>query len=296
LQESTNQWSFRKSALSREGKLCIVAATQSRSQLLSVWGHKEATDTVTANFRSRIILGTDDLETREWAKKLISEGEMPEHSYGTSTSRNVGMNIGGGGGAAGGLMMGNPMALFGLGSMNVGKSWSKNHTVQLKRSPLRDELFDSLGARQAICILNQGNCRRKSLAELEGLFLKKDAELARKLRDHHVSLTLEDRYGTDTDTAALEQAAPGGGAGNTEQNDSCTGEAGPEHRQDDGPDGEAAGDVARPGVEAGTGEGGEDHRDAEGGAAGFCEGSEDLSSLLDDADPTAGKGAAGAEE
>ncbi len=295
VQESTNQWSFRKSALSREGKLCIVAATQSRSQLLSVWGHKEATDTVTANFRSRIILGTDDIETREWAKKLISEGEMPEHTYGTSTSRNVGMSIGGGGGAAGGLMAGNPMALFGLGSMNMGKSWSKNHTVQLKRSPLRDELFDSLGARQAICILNQGNCRRKSLAELEGLFLKKDAELARKLRDHHISLTQEDRYGTDTDTA-LEQAAPGGGAGGTNENDGRIGEAGPVDRQDHGPDGEAADDVARPGVEAGAGEGGEDHRDAEGGTLGPEEG-EDLSSLLDSSDdPTGGKGAAGAAE
>lgn len=299
VQESTNQWSFRKSALSREGKLCVVAATQSRSQLLSVWGHKEATDTVTANFRSRVILGTDDLETREWAKKLISEGEMPEHSYGTSTSRNVGFSAGGG--AAGGNMMsGNVTGLMtgGLGSMNMGKSWGKNYTVNLKRSPLRDELFDSLGARQAICILNQGNCRRKSLAELEGLFLKKDAELARKLRDYHTSLTEENRYGTDTDTT-LEQAAPRGGIGSTDQNNSRVGEASPVDRQDDGPDGETAVDVARLGVEACTGEGGEDHRDAESGAAGFSEDGEDgedvdLSSLLDDNDdPTGGKGAAG---
>ncbi len=299
VQESTNQWSFRKSALSREGRLCIVAATQSRSQLLSVWGHKEATDTVVANFRSRIILGTDDLETREWAKKLISEGEMPEHSYGTSTTRSMGMSIGGGGGAAGGLMMGNPMALFGLGSMNMGKSWSKNHTVQLKRSPLRDELFDSLGARQAIVVLNQGNCRRKSLAELEGLFLKKDAELARKLRDHHISLTREDRNGTDTDSTdtALEQAAPGGSAGNTNENDGCTGAPGPVDRQADGPAGEAADNPARPRVEAGTGEGGEDRGDPEGGAAGCLEDGEDLSSLLDSSDdPTGGKGAAGTAE
>jgi len=293
VQESTNQWSFRKSALSREGKLCIVAATQSRSQLLSVWGHKEATDTVTANFRSRVILGTDDLETREWAKKLISEGEMPEHSYGTSTSRNMGASMGGGA-AAGNMMSGNVMGLMtgGLGSMNMGRSWGKNYTVNLKRSPLRDELFDSLGARQAICILNQGNCRRKSLAELEGLFLKKDAELARKLRDYHTSLIQEENHGTDTGNTTLEQAAPGGGAGGTNENNSCAGEAGPEHRSDCGPAGEAAGDVARPGVEAGPGEGGEDHRDVESGAAGFSEG-EDFSSFDLGDDPTTGKGAAG---
>jgi len=293
VQESTNQWSFRKSALSREGKLCIVAATQSRSQLLSVWGHKEATDTVTANFRSRVILGTDDLETREWAKKLISEGEMPEHSYGTSTSRNMGASMGGGA-AAGNMMSGNVMGLMtgGLGSMNMGRSWGKNYTVNLKRSPLRDELFDSLGARQAICILNQGNCRRKSLAELEGLFLKKDAELARKLRDYHTSLIQEENHGTDTGNTTLEQAAPGGGTGGTNENNSCAGEAGPEHRSDCGPAGEAAGDVARPGVEAGPGEGGEDHRDVESGAAGFSEG-EDFSSFDLGDDPTTGKGAAG---
>jgi hypothetical protein len=60
VQESTNQYSFRKSALSREGKLALIAATQSRSQLITSWGGKEAADTVLANFRSRVLLSTDD--------------------------------------------------------------------------------------------------------------------------------------------------------------------------------------------------------------------------------------------
>jgi len=65
VQESTNAFSFRKSALSREGRLCLIAASQSRSQLVTTCGGKESADTILANFRSRILLSTDDMETRD---------------------------------------------------------------------------------------------------------------------------------------------------------------------------------------------------------------------------------------
>lgn len=175
VQESTNAESFKKSALSREAKLCVVAATQSVSQLLKVWGGKEATDTILANFRTKVLLSTDDPETRNRMKLIVSEGELPEHSYGTSTSRSIGGGTGGGGGGM--LAMGNPMGMFALVSSNMNRSWTTSKNVQLKRGPMRDELFDALGPQMAVSVVNWSGARRKSIIKLDQLFINKDGDM-----------------------------------------------------------------------------------------------------------------------
>ncbi|NLT24720.1 MAG: type IV secretory system conjugative DNA transfer family protein [Syntrophorhabdus sp.] len=184
VQESTNAFSFRKSALSREGRLCLIAASQSRSQLVTTWGGKESADTILANFRSRIILSTDDMETREWMKKLISEGELPEHSYSKSTSRTKGM------GASPGAMMAGPLAgLFGMMNFNKSKTDSTTWSVNLKRSPLRDEVFDTMGPGQAVCVLNWGGCRRKSIVTLDARRFDKSPRVKELLIKYHQEVT-----------------------------------------------------------------------------------------------------------
>jgi hypothetical protein len=184
VQESTNAFSFRKSALSREGRLCLIAASQSRSQLVTTWGGKESADTILANFRSRIILSTDDMETREWAKKLVSEGELPEHSYSKSTSRTKGM------GASPGAMMAGPLAgLFGMMNFNKSTSDSTTWSVNLKRSPLRDEVFDTMGPGQAVCVLNWGGCRRKSIVTLDARRFDKSPRVKELLIKYHTEVT-----------------------------------------------------------------------------------------------------------
>jgi len=187
VQESTNAESFKKSALSREAKLCVVAASQSVSQLLKVWGGKESTDTILANFRTKVLLSTDDPETRNRMKLIVSEGEVPEHSYGTSTTKTIGFQAGGGG--ASGLMSGNVMgAVGGLGSTNISKSWTTSRNVNLKRGPMRDELFDSLGPQSAVAVINWSGARRKSILEIEGIFLKKDRDMAQALQEDYTRM------------------------------------------------------------------------------------------------------------
>jgi len=187
LQESTNAESFKKSALSREAKLCVIAATQSISQLLKVWGGKESTDTILANFRTKVLLSTDDPETRNRMKLIVSEGEVPEHSYGTSTTKTVGFQAGGGG--AGGLMSGNVMgAMGGLGSTNISRSWTTSKNVQLKRAPLRDELFDALGPQMAVSVVNWSGARRKSIIELDQLFISKDRDMLGTLERDYTAM------------------------------------------------------------------------------------------------------------
>jgi len=186
VQESTNAESFKKSALSREAKLCVVAATQSVSQLLKTWGGKEACDTILANFRTKVLLSTDDPETRNRMKLIVSEGEVPEHSYGTSTSRSVGFQAGGGGGALSGNVTG--MMAGGLGSTNISRSWTTSKNVQLKRGPLRDELFDALGPQSAVAVINWSGARRKSIIELDQLFIKKDTDMLGTLERDYTAM------------------------------------------------------------------------------------------------------------
>lgn len=188
VQESTNSESFKKSALSREAKLCVVAATQSISQLLKVWGGKESTDTILANFRTKVLLSTDDPETRNRMKLIVAEGEQPEHSYGTSISKTTGMGTGGAGGAMGGAMMGNVTGLAGLVQVNFSKSWTTSRNVQLKRAPMRDELFDSLGPQSAVAVINWSGARRKSILEIEGIFLKKDRDMLQALQEDYARM------------------------------------------------------------------------------------------------------------
>lgn len=183
VQESTNAFSFRKSALSREGRLCLIAASQSRSQLITSWGGKESADTILANFRSRILLSTDDMETREWMKKLISEGELPEHSYSKSTSRSSTVGV------SPGAMMGGPTAIFGMMNFSKTKSDSTTWSVNLKRSPLRDEVFDTMGPGQAVCILNWGGCRRKSIVRLDARRFEKSPRVKELLIQYHQEVT-----------------------------------------------------------------------------------------------------------
>lgn len=201
VQESTNAESFKKSALSREAKLCVVAATQSISQLLKVWGGKESTDTILANFRTKVLLSTDDPETRNRMKLIVSEGELPEHSYGTSISKTMGMGTGGGGGALGGAMMGNVTGLMGMVSVNMSKSWTTSKNVQLKRAPLRDELFDALGPQMAVSVVNWSGARRKSIIELDQLFINKDADMLNVLeRDYTAQVAARE---AQTETAEV---------------------------------------------------------------------------------------------
>lgn len=188
VQESTNAESFKKSALSREAKLCVVAATQSISQLLKIWGGKESTDTILANFRTKVLLSTDDPETRNRMKLIVAEGEQPEHSYGTSVSKTTGMGTGGAGGALGGAAMGNVTGLAGLVQVNYSKSWTTSRNVQLKRGPMRDELFDSLGPQSAVAVINWSGARRKSILEIEGIFLRKDRDMLQALQDDYTHM------------------------------------------------------------------------------------------------------------
>jgi hypothetical protein len=116
-------------------------------------------------------------------KTLISEGEAPEHSYSTSRTRTSGMGSGGGGGGM--LATGNPMGVFALVSMNMSRSTSTTKTVNLKRAPLRDEIFDALGPEQAVCILNWSNCRRKSIIELDHIFFEKAPDVVEALKQYH---------------------------------------------------------------------------------------------------------------
>jgi hypothetical protein len=193
VQESTNAESFKKSALSREAKLCVVAATQSISQLLKVWGGKEACDTILANFRTKVLLSTDDPETRNRMKLIVSEGELPEHSYGTSVSNTVGMGTGGAGGAMGGAVMGNVTGLAGLVQFNYSKSRTTSKNVQLKRGPMRDELFDALGPQMAVSVINWSGARRKSIIELDQLFITKDRDMLGTLeRDYTAARQAEE--------------------------------------------------------------------------------------------------------
>jgi len=133
-----------------------------------------------------VLLSTDDPETRNRMKLIVSEGEVPEHSYGTSTSRSVGFQAGGGGGALSGNVTG--MMAGGLGSTNISRSWTTSKNVQLKRGPLRDELFDALGPQSAVAVINWSGARRKSIIELDQLFIKKDTDMLGTLERDYTAM------------------------------------------------------------------------------------------------------------
>ncbi len=189
-QEVTNERSFAKSALSRSAKLCVVAATQSRAQLLKTWKGKDNCDAVLANFRTKVFLSTDDEETRSYMKKLIAEGDAFEYSYSVSKTRGTSLNLGTMFAAdAAGIVGGRAWEAILPGMSN---STSKSTTVSMKRGELRNEFFDSLGDTQCVAIINWGNCRRKSVLDVEPLYIPKSDALRQDLIDYHTSLMQEE--------------------------------------------------------------------------------------------------------
>lgn len=190
VQESTNAESFKKSALSREAKLCVIAATQSISQLLKVWNGKESTDTILANFRTKILLSTDDPETRGRMKLIVAEGEVPEHSYGVSSTTSASLSPGAGFGAMGSIASANPWGTMGgVGGMaSFSRSVTTSRNVNLKRGPMRDELFDSLGPGMAVAVINWSGARRKSIIELDQAFIAKTGDMLAELESDYTAI------------------------------------------------------------------------------------------------------------
>ncbi len=88
----------------------------------------------------------------------------------------------------GGAMMGNVTGLAGLVQVNFSKSWTTSRNVQLKRAPMRDELFDSLGPQSAVAVINWSGARRKSILEIEGIFLKKDRDMLQALQEDYARM------------------------------------------------------------------------------------------------------------
>jgi hypothetical protein len=179
-QEIINDRSFAKSALSRQAKLCVFAATQSYSQLLKTLNSKDGVNTMLANFKTKVALATTDPDTREYMKKLVGEIDMHEHSYSEAKTR--GMNMGGGGGGA--------LANLGVGAFfalmpSMSMSKSKTYTVNIKKGAIRDEYIDTLGDRQALVIAAIGGAKRKEVIDLIPLYLNKDVNAEQHLIDDH---------------------------------------------------------------------------------------------------------------
>jgi len=117
-------------------------------------------------------------------EKTHQEGELPEHSYSKSTSRTQGVGV------SPGAIVGGPMAAIGgMVNFNMSKTNSTTYSVNLKRSQLRDEVFDTMGPGQAVCILNWGGCRRKSIVTLDARRFDKSPRVKELLIKYHQEVT-----------------------------------------------------------------------------------------------------------
>lgn len=183
MQEVVTSKALSDLAMSRAAKLCMIAATQSISQLYANMG-KEKADTILANFRNKIFLQTDDVATIEKIQKIIEVYDLRRsvqinETWTTGRQTQVGTGFGKMAGifttssVTGGFatLMDIVGGTTGF-TLHTSKSFTKGQSISIQSKPIPSSYIYSIFTDfTAIFINNFGNTLRYDFIELKPIFL-----------------------------------------------------------------------------------------------------------------------------